>query len=535
VTRVVATSAGALAVALTTPAVAPGETLRPTRTDDPVPRMCTRDDCSLREAVLQAKRSKGPDEIVLRSGRTYELTRVASGDAGGRRGELFIRGDVRIHPTGKTRARISGESIRLLFRSRSRGGTARFTRLSLVGGESGTIDSWGAVVLAHSSVAGSGGIGVEAGGVVLNRSVVRGHEATGVDSYLGGTFLRSRIIDNGHGGAYICRKFVMKDSLIEGNTGGWQQAALQFGDYDTSSPGCSGTPPYRIVRSRIVGNPSDEFDSGGGIAASQYSSGGVIRRSVVARNAGDRGGIEADRVRIIGTRVAGNVGDPFEGAGGITAYDARIVRSTVVGNEGRIGGMLLGLSTVRSSTIADNHATRNGGGINVDDGVAVLNSTIADNTADMSGGGLFANGDVSLRSASVAYNEADVDQTGGESGGGVFLRSDVDAEFTATNSLMALNSVGSTTQDCVGPFDAANHNLVSALDPMCMGLGHASNLVRPDPGLGPLAANGGPTTTIRLVRASPAIGAAAQRTSPRVDQRGVRRDRRPDIGAFERR
>ena len=55
-----------------------------------------------------------------------------------------------------------------------------------------------------------------------------------------------------------------------------------------------------------------------------------------------------------------------------------------------------------------------------------------------------------------------------------------------------------------------------------------------DPRIGELADNGWPTKTIALRKRSPAIGHASMTTSPNRDQRGVRRDKRPDTGAFER-
>jgi hypothetical protein len=59
--------------------------------------------------------------------------------------------------------------------------------------------------------------------------------------------------------------------------------------------------------------------------------------------------------------------------------------------------------------------------------------------------------------------------------------------------------------------------------------------VRGRPKIGALAKNGGPTQTIALKKHSPAIGNANRHTAPERDQRGKKRDRRPDIGAFERR
>ena len=58
--------------------------------------------------------------------------------------------------------------------------------------------------------------------------------------------------------------------------------------------------------------------------------------------------------------------------------------------------------------------------------------------------------------------------------------------------------------------------------------------MRPQPKLGQLADNGGPTDTVALKAGSPAIGRANSDNAPNRDQRGIKRDAAPDIGAFER-
>lgn len=108
------------------------------------------------------------------------------------------------------------------------------------------------------------------------------------------------------------------------------------------------------------------------------------------------------------------------------------------------------------------------------------------------------------------------------------------------NSLIALNRLGDgTPNDCwanpANPFDSLGHNLLSTLGPgdSCLGFDGPGDRVRANPRIKPLAGNGGPTMTIALKRRSQAIGEAKRGSAPKRDQRGVRRDRRPDIGAFE--
>ena len=58
-------------------------------------------------------------------------------------------------------------------------------------------------------------------------------------------------------------------------------------------------------------------------------------------------------------------------------------------------------------------------------------------------------------------------------------------------------------------------------------------MLRSIPKLGSLKRNGGPTATIARKKGSPAIGNAGG-DAPGKDQRGQKRDKNPDIGAFER-
>ena len=84
------------------------------------------------------------------------------------------------------------------------------------------------------------------------------------------------------------------------------------------------------------------------------------------------------------------------------------------------------------------------------------------------------------------------------------------------------------------PSTRPGHNLFSSLS-FCELDGYGpGDIVRKNPRLGKLARNGGPTKTVALKKGSPAIGEAKRSTAPGKDQRGRKRDRRPDVGAFER-
>ena len=150
-----------------------------------------------------------------------------------------------------------------------------------------------------------------------------------------------------------------------------------------------------------------------------------------------------------------------------------------------------------------------------------------------------------LDHVTVARNQAwtghDIENgTHGGTGGGIFsARGD---SVSIHNTVVALNTVATQHRpaipsDCSlfldsAPFLSLGHNLIGNPDG-CTGFG-PTDLFGGKLGLGKLADNGGPTKTIALMKGSRAIG-RAEPDAVRVDQRGVKRGNKPDIGAYERR
>ena len=211
-----------------------------------------------------------------------------------------------------------------------------------------------------------------------------------------------------------------------------------------------------------------------------------------------------------------------------------------VGYEG--GGIYAtqGGLVMQRSTVSGNRAGDVGGGLEIDseDGARIENSTVAENKAlTGSGGGIHSQSLVELNAVTVSHNVAyaNAARRGSDvaEGGGIWA--DAGSVFEVENSLVVLNEgSGGAADDCGGTaFVSLGHNILSANDD-CSGFTAEGDSVEPDPAVGPLSQNGGPTETVALMRGSPAIGAARKATMPGVDQRGrARRD--PDIGAFERR
>jgi hypothetical protein len=298
---------------------------------------------------------------------------------------------------------------------------------------------------------------------------------------------------------------------------------------------------------------------------------------------GDGGAIELfgagnlTKVRLLDNSITINAGsgNATGGGGGLSlvARDPfRVVSSTVDGNgvdatsnggATSVGGggiVADGFDpfTVRSSTISNNSVTSqafvasseaDGGGLellgkNTTPGDLVINSTVAGNTVGASGGngptsagaGLYVLDQLlTLRFDTIVRNSAGAQGTSPFAGGG----GRYDESGTATHSegvLLALNTA-LTGPDCLGIATSEGFNLLGTQQDCAMTT-VPSDQVNPAPKLGPLAANGGPTATVKLLTGSPALNKvpkAACQAIAKKDQRGVARPQglKCDEGAFE--
>ena len=286
-------------------------------------------------------------------------------------------------------------------------------------------------------------------------------------------------VDSGH--------LVVKGSIIAGNEadgcGGGIDADLNT---DTT---------VRISRSKIVDNSSI---CGGGVWSSAPTS---IRKSTLSGNSsgGDGGGLTSyDKLNIVNSTISRNTAGGFDGFG---------------------GGVFLGghTATFTNDTITKNTAHGNGGGIyNGDSGVGTEAAT------------------TNLNAVTIARNTATAGLTA--RGGGIYQYRGV---VNVRNSLIGLNHAGgSGGPDCDrtgvdGDVISHGHNVIGD-STNCIDVWVGNDITDEAPRIGKLAANGGPTRTIALQRHSPAIAHAGKATAPGRDQRGYRRDEKPDTGAFER-
>jgi hypothetical protein len=230
-------------------------------------------------------------------------------------------------------------------------------------------------------------------------------------------------------------------------------------------------------------------------------------------------------------------------AGATSALSLRVAESTIANNTAQapLGAQTGGVELVTTDT-GTLHAI-------------ILNSTISGNTADSAAGdslfgamlvaasGKSATLDVTLASSTVTGNTA-TGANGVAGGINVFQQSAATPAVLRLKSSIVADNPSATGADCRTVNTAivtGGYNLLGASG-ACAFSGDTSTHLGGPPGLGPLAANGGPTPTHALLAGSRAIdasdpagctdqlGAVLER-----DQRGLPRiaGGRCDIGAYE--
>jgi hypothetical protein len=288
---------------------------------------------------------------------------------------------------------------------------------------------------------------------------------------------------------------------------------------------------------------------GGGILSTENLT--ILSCEITENFAGTTGGglaLITGHSLIENSTISGNrTGD--QGGGIYHERDSLTLRhSTINGNSARSGGGIfashVGPITVENSTISGNSALRLGGGINVVI-AQVRNSTITQNHSDS--------------------NDDEANSSGNFGAGIFFSNGGAASRLTLYNTIVADNFRGSgtTKEEDVGlnssifgvPIDGvSSNNLIGMGGSGGLENGVNGNVVGvADPGLGPLADNGGPTRTHALSAGSPAIDKGTQVQVPAdtgdldadgditepipFDQRGITFDRvygtSVDIGAVE--
>jgi len=155
-----------------------------------------------------------------------------------------------------------------------------------------------------------------------------------------------------------------------------------------------------------------------------------------------------------------------------------------------------GTATLTRVTLSGNSAT-GGGGLESDFDVSLTNVTISNNSADSGAGMQHNSGNATLVNVTISNNIA----TPG--GGGFVNLGDATFKYTIFEHDPASETCMNLTFDPT-MFTSGGHNIDVGTSCGLTGTGDLSNT---DPGIAPLASNGGPTQTQALVMGSPAINA----------------------------
>jgi predicted outer membrane repeat protein len=236
--------------------------------------------------------------------------------------------------------------------------------------------------------------------------------------------------------------------------------------------------------------------------------------------------------------VAITGGNAANGGGISSSSILTLNNTTVFGNRasGGGGGIFTDSVVLNNTTVSGNTAGGDGGAINATT-IDLSNTTISGNKANGDGGGIISGGG-NIRNSTIAFNTADDDGNGSGDGGGISNS----GTLAISNSIIAANTdKGNQTPDVAGSGINGNaYNVIGSTPNITPGtIGTGTDIINPNPGLAPLANNGGTTQTHALQVGSPAINAGIPNYSGGLttDQRGGSFNRvqgdRIDIGAFE--
>jgi len=317
--------------------------------------------------------------------------------------------------------------------------------------------------------------------------------------------------------------------LDDPNIAGDENSAGRGGSQKPGDPGGEIGGTYTVTLTEVVLDTNLSDGDGGGL----YNSGPLTanRIGIIGNISGTNGGgIYNEGMTLIDTAVIQD--NQSEGGGGMfatgnPAVPVDILNSTFSGNQAIGGGAISGRVVP----------------------INITNSTISGNTGVDVGGGIYSNGVVALVHATIVDNRAVGAEAFGGAGINVFNSGLV--SVTLIDTLLSNNTAGSGLEgpprgancgctgnqpDCI--LDAPARKIMTLgynlSDDTSCNLDAAGDLQEGiDPKIGPLANNGGLTMTHKLLTGSPAINSGFVVAGITTDQRGKKRDKKPDIGAYE--
>jgi CSLREA domain-containing protein len=238
-----------------------------TKTSDTADGNCTPTDCSLREAVIAANGSPGPDTIELQSGQAYTLSFGTAGEDQSLGGDLDIHDSVTITGTLARAAETVvkggagwGDRIFHVFA----GANVSINGVTIQSGNAGAAAGGGilnqgtlaldASAVSGNTAAGGGGI-LNQGTLTLNRSTVSGNTASGAN---GGGILNQGTL-------------TLTNSTISGNTA-------------SSGGGLANSSAATLSSVTIAANTATSGSAGGLLNATGQTI--ALKNSLIADNHG---------------------------------------------------------------------------------------------------------------------------------------------------------------------------------------------------------------------------------------------------------
>jgi predicted outer membrane repeat protein len=290
------------------------------------------------------------------------------------------------------------------------------------------------------------------------------------------------------------------------------------------------TTPIRVSDQDGIGDEAitandSVFDNNRG------ANGGVLRADTVIvnrstftdNNAGNGGAIDSNVTATVSDSVfLRNHANGSHGGAISSSGPLGVNRSSFSGNTARTDGGAIQSGaevTLTQSTVSGNTADGNGGGMSVLGDLTLVNSTVTGNDAGGQGGGVHAFGLISLTYSTVVDNDA-------PTGANVAVVQGGSLEVFAT----VVSQPGGGGDNCEGTASTSEFAYEAGGSSCGFDLSD-----QPDPQLGALGDNGGPTATMLPAATSPLIDAVTDCGSITVDQRGVTRPQGDacDIGAVE--
>ena len=536
--------------------------------------------CTLRDAVAAANASAEADAITFASALSGTIRLAAPADGGGAvqvnpadalsitddgPAEITISGDVNADgalDNGDTRifdinatAPVTISGLRLTGGS----GGAIGGGAILVGNNAADLTIDDSELTGNGQASPGGAILINAGDVEINDSVLSGN-VSAIDGGGGGGGAISINADNA---------LTISDSELSDNYALSGGAIAAFGDQVKYGPGSYGpslVPEVTIEGSTLADNGSDGV--GGALHASAAKvelvesdlTGNVARVNGGAINSAKYTSLDLEGTTITGNEAGGTGGAvAFNGQAGkyddldpaTTISDSTIADNAAISDGGGLSVYGLGVDDsllVESSTLSGNESEARGGAMKIvgvpglppppTGPVDIVDSTISGNAAAKGGGAMLGepgvalspNDSVDFSNSTIAGNDAR--DAGG--GGGLYLAAyDTDPDGAVTTLELGTVNVYSSVAGDNSAGDLASAP-ASGGDGFIVGYslvenpGTASysssptgtNLVGDDPALLPLGDFGGPTETQAPANSSPVIDAGANPLTLASDQRG---------------